>query len=242
MMNALVRISLLMLAGLATATLTARAIPLQAEDYLYCPGASPSAEASLALNKIIAERRELAGGITLEDFPGTLTFFGVRIDEPEVLMNWRTQEDARVRALIPQGHLEQVTKFADKVRSLTGQVEQKFPIRQGFDLGMAQSVERTGDGESVRVDLSVPTNSADYRVLSESEVNEDGVLVIRVTLIRPSSYLLLDKEPVPTELKATITRKGPLPKSVELWTRTINDDLPLGLKFKRMGEAKLAGT
>jgi len=226
----------------ALAPSQAAAITIQAEDYLWCPGIKPSEANRKALARIVEERYALARGITLASMPIAMTFFGLRIDEPAEVLAWRDKEDVRVRALIAPSEMEMVRKFALSVRDQTSKIDRKFPLSQSINLSMTQSVY-VADGEKMlKVDLVVPADSADYKMQYQAEMNSEGALVIHLTRIRPSFYELLGREPEAAQLKTTITRKGPLPKTIEVWTRTIDEDLPLNLKFKRVGTAEVEGS
>lgn len=220
----------------------AGALTIQAEDYLWCPGITPSESNRKALAKIVEERYSLAGGITLASMPIAMTFFGMRIDEPAEILAWRDKEDARVRALLAPSEMELVRKFAQSVRDQTASIDRKFPLSQSINLSVTQSVFESDGEKTLKVDLSIPADSPDYKMRYQTDLNSEGALVIRLTRIRPSFYQLLGREPESAQLKATITRKAPLPKSIEVWTRTIDEDLPLNLKFKRVGTVGVEGT
>lgn len=238
------RLPLMALLALLSAFTPAQAgaLTIQAEDYLWCPGITPSESNRKALAKIVEERYSIARGITLASMPVAITFFGMRIDEPAEVLAWRDKEDARVRALIAPSEMELVRKFAQSVRDQTASVDRKFPLSQSINLSVTQSVFESDGEKMLKVDLNVPADSPDYKMHYQTDMNSEGALVIRLTRIRPSFYQLMGREPESAQLKATITRKAPLPKTIEIWTRTIDEDLPLNLKFKRIGTVGVEGT
>lgn len=113
-------------------------------------------------------------------------------------------------------------------------------MKQQLGVGLTQSVRKEGEEKVLQMDLSVSTESSGYTLLHECVEEEQGKLVIRVTLVRPSHYEVRDKQPAPSELKAQITQAG-LPKTVEIWTRTIDEALPLSVGFKRVGSVPMSG-
>jgi hypothetical protein len=234
---------LMTLATLAIAlvpwTLSAE-LELQAEDVLYCPNVEIPSSAREELLKLVSERQQLARNISAEDFSITSTPFGMRIELPEAVIVWRKSESSRVRALVSDNILHQVEMFAADVREQSSDFERKYPLRQQLGVGLTQSMGIEGGEKVLKVDLSVPASSTEYKMVHETST-EEGKLVIRVTLVRPSQHTLINKEPAPSEFKAQVTHAS-VPTSVEIWTRTIDETLPLSVKFTRVGEIPLSSS
>jgi hypothetical protein len=240
-MNLKLRVfTLSLMAALLAVPARAAEVELQAEDALHCPGAELPEETRRQLAALVEERKALARSITIEDFSMVPTLFGVRIDLPEEVVAWRAKESERVRQLVPASTLERIEAFAVEVRDRSSEFERRYPLKQNLGVGLTKSVRKNGEEKILEMDLSVTTESSDYKISHECVVEEDGKLLLKVTLVRPSHYAVMDKEPAPSELKAQISQSG-LPKSVEIWTRTIDETLPLSLAFKRVGSVPLAG-
>lgn len=207
---------------------------LQAEDVLYCPALELPEPVRQELQQIVHERQELARSITAEDFCAVATPFGIRVDLPEKVVQWRAEECRRVRALIPSAAIAAVEAFAESIREQSEDYERRYPLKQQFALELTKAVRQEGQGKVLLLDLSVPTESSGYTLVHELAEEAQGKLVIRVTLVRPSYYLVRDKESSPEKIRARITYAG-LPKAVEIWTRAIDQTLPLNVSFQRLG-------
>jgi hypothetical protein len=159
---------------------------------------------------------------------------------PEKMLAWQAKESRRVRQLVPPSALKRIEAFAIEVRDRSREFEERYPLKQQWGVGLTKSVRKNGEEKILELELSVTAESSDYKIFHECVAGEDGKLVLKVTLVRPSKYMLMDKEPAPSELKAHISQSG-LPKSVEIWTRTIDETLPLSLAFKRVGSMPVTG-
>jgi hypothetical protein len=215
-------------------------VELQAEDALYCPGVELSAATRQQLVALMEERKALARGIRVEDSRLESTVFGTRTVMPEKMLAWQAKESRRVRQLVPPSALKRIEAFAIEVRDRSREFEERYPLKQQWGVGLTKSVRKNGEEKILELELSVTAESSDYKIFHECVAGEDGKLVLKVTLVRPSKYMLMDKEPAPSELKAHISQSG-LPKSVEIWTRTIDETLPLSLAFKRVGSMPVTG-
>jgi hypothetical protein len=215
-------------------------VELQAEDALYCPGVELPEATRQQLEALIEERKALARSIREEDFRVETTVFGTRTVMPEKMLAWQAKESRRVRQLVPPSALNRIEAFAIEVRDRSREFEERYPLKQQWGVGLAKSVRKNGEEKILEIELSVTAESSDYKIFHECVAGEDGKLVLKVTLVRPSQYMLMDKEPAPSELKAHISQSG-LPKSVEIWTRTIDETLPLSLSFKRVGSMPVTG-
>jgi hypothetical protein len=215
-------------------------VELQAEDALYCPSVELPAATRQQLEALIEERKALARSIREEEFRVESTVFGTRIVMPEQVLAWRAKECDRVRQLVPPCALERIEAFAIEVRDRSGEFEQRYPLKQQWGVGLTKRIRKNGEEKILEMDLSVTAESSHYKIFHECVAGEDGKLVLKVTLVRPSPYLLMDKEPTPSQLKVQISQSG-LPKSVEIWTRTVDETLPLSLAFKRVGAMPVTG-
>jgi hypothetical protein len=234
------------LAILATAApSTWGALLLQAEDYLLCPGVEPTFDRRASLTQIIEERRTFASGISAEQSPLTLTFFGIRIDEPGEVMKWRENEDKRIRGLIFPSDMEKVKTFAEKVRGQISNIHNSFPLGLAGNLSISQIVTESEDGKGDsdwKMEVVVPVHHPGYTMQCQWERGEEDTLLVRITLVRPSVYQLIDREPETTGLKAVMAPKGKPSNKVEVWMRAIDADMPLKVEYRKLDDSGRAGS
>jgi hypothetical protein len=221
------------------------AVMLQAEDYLLCPGVEPTFDRRASLSQIIEERHAFASNISAEQSPLTMTFFGVRIDEPAEVMKWRENEDKRIRALIFPTDMDKVKAFAEKVRSQTASINKSFPLGLAGNLSISQIVTDSADGKGDsdwKMEVVVPVFHPGYTMQCQWERGEEDTLLVRITLVRPSVYQLIDREPEATGLKAVMAPKGKPSNKVEVWMRAIDADMPLKVEFRKLDDSGRAGS
>lgn len=213
---------------------SSRAETLQAEDMLHCPGLELSADSRARLETLLKQRQELARTLPIEELEVVETAFGTRIELPKALQACLDREDEAIQAMASAEELDKIRAFAGTFRQEKSQLERVFPIRQRLGVAVTQSVARKPDGGKLyHLDLDIPADAPLYRLEHQSSINNEGHLVIKLTLVRPSLYALKSSSPEPVSLKSQIQQDS-FPKAVEIWTRSIDEGMPFPVEFTRV--------
>lgn len=194
---------------------------LTAYDAYFCPVLKLTDEQKAELIPHI-QKRQIANHGSKFDNRTDATLFGVDLSQTKASKDLAKPEDRAVRKILWRSGARALEDYLEEKEDELKKAARNFPPLQGNFLGIQQEVSTSEAGEvdlKITVDVTVP--SPKYKLVLGEKKREGETLVVKVSIIRPHLFMLMEDTPAPVKQSQVISVQGPLPAKVKCLIREI---------------------